>query len=187
MMDVHAHPPDSADAALFAHTLNCQAQLPADFRVDAGPGRTEHAQSLLRAVTMIEDMGLNEHHEHEELLPFNLRMEAKLDLNLLLLGRVLEQTLPALPVRSVRWSIRGARLGRLDDDGATPASGSEGILQIQLCHWLPEPLELPARVLAADAGYLWLRFPELTAALHDALERHLFRQHRRQIAQARMG
>jgi len=178
----------STDAALFDHVLSCEASLPADFSPDAGRGRLAHAQSLLRAVAMIEDMGAHERpHEHDELPPFNQRMEAKLDLNLLLLGRVLEQTTPALPVRGVRWSLRGARLQHLEGDEPHPAPGSEGVLRIQLCDWLPEPLQLPARVLAADAAHLWLRFPAFTSALSDALERHLFRQHRRQIARVRMG
>jgi len=179
-------PAHDADAVLFGHALSCQAQCPADFSTDAGPFRPAHAQSLLRAVAMVEDMGMPEHpHEHDELTPFNLRMEAKLDLGLLLLGRVLEQTTSALPVRNVRWSRCGARLQTPRSTAQFP--GTEGILRLQLCDWLPEPLELPACVLAADAEHLWLRFPAFPPALGDALERHLFRQHRRQIAQARMA
>jgi len=176
----------NADAALFDHILRCEADLPADFSANAGPARLEHAQSLLRAVAMIEDMGMHGgQHEHDELPPFNQRMEAKLDLNLLLLGRVLEQTTPALPVRGVRWSLRGVRLGRLERDVPPPPVETAGVLRIQPCEWLPEPLQLPAHVLAVGAEHLWLRFPAFPPALADALERHLFRQHRRQIARVR--
>jgi len=176
-----------AEAALFEHVLSCQAQCPANFSVESGPGRPAHAQSLLRAVAMIEDMGMHERqHEHEDLAPFNQRMEAKLDLNLLLLGRMLERTTPALPMRHVRWSLRGACLQYLENEASRPVPDTEGILSIQPCDWLPESLELPARVLAADTGHLWLRFPAFPPALSDALERHLFRQHRRQIARVRM-
>jgi len=178
-------PVHSADAVLFNHALNFEAPLPADFSPGAAPGRPAHAQSLLHAVAMIEDMGHGHQHEHDELAPFNQRMEAKLDLNLLLLGRVLEQTTPALPVRHVRWSLRGARLQWLEDETLLPAVATEGSLRIQLCDWLPEALQLPARVLAADTAHIWLHFPAFAPALNDALERHLFRQHRRQIAQAR--
>jgi len=176
----------NAEVALFDHVLSCEADLPADFSPGAGRGRPAHAQALLRAVAMIEDMGAHERqHEHDELPPFNQRMEAKLDLNLLLLGRVLEQTTPFLPVRHVRWSLRGARLQWLEDEARLAMVETEGTLRIQLCDWLPEPLQLPARVLAADSAHIWLHFPAFAPALSDALERHLFRQHRRQIARVR--
>ena len=62
--------------------------------------------------------------------------------------------------------------------------GTAGQFRIQPCDWLPEALVLPARVAAADAGSrtLWLHFDPLTPGLTQALERHLFRVHRREIA-----
>ena len=39
----------------------------------------------------------------------------------------------------------------------------------------------------AGAHFLWLRFEPMSDALEMALERHLFRLHRRQIAQARLA
>jgi len=174
-----------AEAELFGHVLSCEILLPADFTPGAGRARPEHALALLRSLAVIEDMGMMEQgqHESDELPPFGARMEAKLDLGLLLLGRILEQTRPALPERRVRWSIRGARL-QCPAPAPLPAM-TEGLLRLQLCDWLPEPLELPACVLGGDTDHLWLQFPAFPCGLHDALERHLFRQHRRQIAQAR--
>ncbi|HEY9253827.1 MAG TPA: PilZ domain-containing protein, partial [Stenotrophomonas sp.] len=56
--------------------------------------------------------------------------------------------------------------------------------------WLPEAIELPVRVLAEAASgtggcFLWLQFDDLEPGLEAALERHLFRLHRRQIAETR--
>ncbi|WP_267119406.1 PilZ domain-containing protein, partial [Xanthomonas sacchari] len=60
---------------------------------------------------------------------------------------------------------------------------------LQPSDWLPDHLELPVRVLAeaATAGVvqLWLRFETQPPGLEEALERHLFRLHRRQIADSR--
>jgi len=185
-MNAQTDPAAAAEAALFAHCLSFEAHLPADFIAGDGPGRLTQAQSLLRALALVEDMGIDDAPgEHDDTPTSSQRMEAKLDLSLLLLGRVLEQTRPTLPMRRVRWSLRGVRL----HEANTPPLpiGAGGVLHIQPCDWLPEPLELPAQVLATNAErQLWLRFPEFPFALRDALERHLFRQHRRQIAQARL-
>jgi len=186
-MTIQPPPVHPAEAALFDDILSQQACLPTAFVPGASEGRLSQAENLLRSLALIEDHGCKGRQSaSDDESPFEQRLESKLDLNLLLLGRLLEHAAAPLPARNVRWSIRGARLEWLDDEGST-APGTEGILQIQLCHWLPEPLELPARVLTADLDHLWLRFPDFSSALHDALERHLFRQHRRQIAQARMG
>ena len=62
--------------------------------------------------------------------------------------------------------------------------------RLQPCDWLPDHIDLPVVIVAeaangAGAHYLWLRFEGLSDALEMALERHLFRLHRRQIAEAR--
>jgi len=182
MPSMTEHP---TEATLFDGILSHQACLPAAFVPGQIPGRPGHAESLLCALALIED----HHHEdgqneHEEGTSCSQRLEAKLDLNLLLLGRLMEQATIPLPMREVRWSIRGARLQHADTTGLPV--GTQGVLQIQPCDWLPERLELPAHILAEDGGqWLWLSFPAFAPGLCDALERHLFRQHRRQIAQAR--
>jgi hypothetical protein len=62
---------------------------------------------------------------------------------------------------------------------------------VQAAEWLPSPLILPATVIALEpegsSGLhaLWLRFESLTPALEAALERHLFRVHRRAVAESR--
>jgi len=177
----------SADAALFENILHCEVTAPAAFVPGAGPGRLEHAQSLLRSLALIEDQRpADNQSERDENHASGQRLEAKLDLSLLLLGHLLEHT--GTPLRSCRvcWSIRGARLEHSGHGEYSP--GDAGILKIQPCDWLPEALELPASVLAVETGHaLWLRFPTFAPALADALEQHLFRQHRRQVAQARTG
>ena len=54
---------------------------------------------------------------------------------------------------------------------------------------VPDSLELPATVLATASAegrrWLWLRFADLPPGLEDALERQLFRMHRREVAARR--
>jgi len=175
----------SAEAVLFDNILSYESCIPALFMPGAGEGRPDHAQSLLHSLALIEERGFEDgQNERDEQPAFRQRVEAKLDLNLLLLGRLLEQALTPPGARVVRWSIRGARIE--DPEAADALIGSAGILQIQPCDWLPESLELPASVFAVEPGHwTWMRFPTFAPSLHDALERHLFRLHRRQIALSR--
>jgi len=176
----------TAENTLFDNLLSYETCLPATFMPGQGLGRLGHAESLLNSLALVEDHRLSEdsQSERDEGSLFSQRLEAKLDLNLLLLGRLLQQARAPLPARKVRWSIRGVRLEQPDTTELTP--GIKGILQIQPCDWLPESLELPASVLAIEPGqWLWLCFPTFAPSLNDTLERHLFRQHRRQIAQSR--
>lgn len=180
----------AAEAGLFGETLSCEAVLPADFAADGGQGRLPQAEALLRGLAQVEDLRSEEAGEEKrgELPQLAQRMDAKLDLMLVLLSRLVRQSERPLPPRALRWSARGLRL-RLDADAPAPAADTAGTLRLQPSDWLPDELELPAIVAAsaADASghWLWLRFPALPPGLEEVLERHLFRMHRRQIAEAR--
>jgi len=70
------------------------------------------------------------------------------------------------------------------------ASGTNGIVTVQPAAWLSDQIELPATVLDQVEGsqglqHVWLQFDALNAGLAEAMDRHLFRLHRRQIAEAR--
>lgn len=176
---------DAADAVLFGDTLSCEDAQRAAFvmrPLDALQAEAAclRAEASLRAIAVIEDTGGEE--DDAPLSPALRRLEVRLDLIMALLGAQLRQAHvdPQLPLR---WSAIGARIPT-----AEPlAEGSSGLFRLQATAWLPEPLELPAVVIAclpaaSGAMDLWLRFGPLTAAVTAALERHLFRQHRRAIA-----
>lgn len=177
-----------AESALFDETLSCEVDLPADFLRGSGGARASVAEQLLRSVALVEDNRSDEKDERGENSLGQQRIEAKLDLVLLLVGRLVRQQGDALPLRPLRWSRRGIRLQLGPRSGA--AVGSQGIVRLQPSDWLPDHVDLPVQVLAeaadgAGGHYLWLRFAELGEGLEMALERHLFRLHRRQIADAR--
>jgi len=176
----------SADAELFADTLSCQLQLPAGFRAGTDAGAHSTAETLLRSLGQVEDLRSEEASEDRGELPLLVqRMDAKLDLMLALIGRLVRQSDSGLTQSMVHWSVRGIRIS-----GATShAPGTSGSVCLQPSDWLAELVQLPATVLASASDghvcWLWLRFAPLAPGLHDALERHLFRLHRRQIADAR--
>ena len=64
------------------------------------------------------------------------------------------------------------------------------MVRLQPSDWLPDHIDLPVEVIAEAADgsgghFLWLRFQRLGDGLEMAMERHLFRLHRRQVAEAR--
>ncbi|WP_312239170.1 PilZ domain-containing protein [Stenotrophomonas sp.] len=180
-----------AESELFDETLSCEVALPAEFRLGSAVVRPGSAETLLRSVALVEDSrGDDGHDERGEATAQLQRLEAKLDLTMVLLGRLVRQSTQDLDLRPLRWSRRGIRLEQGMRTGAT--AGSLGVIRLQPCDWLPDHIDLPVSVLAeaatgAGAHFLWLRFEPMSDALEMALERHLFRLHRRQIAQARLA
>lgn len=177
-----------AEHALFDGALTCDVVLPARF--DAGQRALMQAPSeaLLKGLAVAEDVRGEDPEERKESTPTQQRIEAKLDLVLSLLGRLSRRHEAALPVTGLRWSHRGIRL----DAASLPAcaSGTPGIVTVQPATWLSDQIELPATVLDHVEGsqglfHLWLQFDALNAGLAEALDRHLFRLHRRQVAEAR--
>lgn len=178
-----------AESELFDETLSCEVALPAEFRIGSAVIRPGTAETLLRSVALVEDArGDDGHDERSDATLQVQRLEAKLDLVMVLLGRLVRQSAQDLPLRPLRWSRRGIRLEQGSRSGAAP--GSMGVIRLQPCDWLPDHIDLPVVIVAeaangSGAHYLWLRFERLSDALEMALERHLFRLHRRQIAEAR--
>ncbi|WP_028839334.1 PilZ domain-containing protein [Thermomonas fusca] len=179
---------EHADAALFGDALACEDLQRAAFvpqQLDPAWLETvcSRAEIHLSAIAIIED-SRNEEEEGPQGLALR-RIEAKLDLLLTLVGNLNAQA-NADPRVLLRWSAQGVRMPA----GNACVEGSTGLFRMQATPWLPEPLVLPAVVLAcapSDDGTpsQWLQFAPLPDATRAALERHVFRQHRRAIAELR--
>lgn len=177
-----------AEHALFDGALTCDVVLPVRF--DAGQRAVMQAPSeaLLKGLAVAEDVRGDDPDERKEATPTQQRIEAKLDLVLSLLGRLARRHEEVLPVTALRWSHRGLRL-----DAVAPSlhtAGTRGVVTLQPATWLSDQVELPATVLEHVQGthglhHLWLQFEGLNPGLAEAMDRHLFRLHRRQIAEAR--
>lgn len=177
------------DTQLFDQTLSCDLVLPVAFEPGTEPAAAAQAESLLLSLAQVEDLrGEDALDDKKESSAAMQRVDAKLDLILALLGRLARQSMRMPPPRALRWSARGLRLELPAASGIAP--GTAGMAALQVSDWLPDRLELPATVLgeaelAPRRHALWLAFPSLTAGLEEALDRHLFRLHRRQIAESR--
>ncbi len=178
----------TAEHALFDDTLGCDVTLPVLFAAGKAVTRPGSAEMLLRSVALVEDSRSSDDGDERSDGSAQLqRLEARMDLALVLLGRLLQQSSPGLPQRTLRWSRHGLRLDLEQATGLSP--GVQGVVQLQPADWLPDHIELPATLLAeqphADGSQVWLRFTGLSDNLNAAVERHLFRLHRRQIADSR--
>ncbi|SDR12998.1 Atypical PilZ domain-containing protein, cyclic di-GMP receptor [Pseudoxanthomonas sp. CF385] len=178
-----------AEHALFDGALTCDVVLPVRFTLGARPVMQGPAEALLQGLAVAEDVRGDDPDDRKEATPSQQRIEAKLDLVLSLLGRLARRQDDMLPVTSLRWSHRGLRLDIASPLGAD--TGADGVVTLQPATWLSDHIELPARVLAQVEGlnthHLWLQFEGLGAGLAEAMDRHLFRLHRRQVAEARQS
>jgi hypothetical protein len=176
--------PAEADALLFGDSLACEvlrpaAVLPRPRHPD--PALAASGEALLRALAVLEDGQRPEEPDGDD--HALARVEAKLDLLTTLVASLVRQH-DGDPVRPLTWSARGACLELPD-----PPAGGVGLLRVRPADWLPSSLVLPATEIAREAGAqgvrCWLRFDPMPPGLESALERHLFRIHRRAVAESR--
>ncbi|MBB3344463.1 PilZ domain-containing protein [Luteimonas sp. RC10] len=179
--------PAEAEARLFGDALSCELDLPVAIEPADGAGRQAEAITLLSALAHIEDLRKDDGSEdHGDLPLLAQRMDAKLDLILALLGRLARRD-DGLVDRRLHWSCHGLRVDL--EPGQPLPPGAAAIVRLQPADWLPDHLALPATVVACEQGHagtrVWLAFAGLRADLVEALDRHLFRLHRRQVAEQR--
>jgi len=180
----------TADAALFDDAIACDEVRQASFI----PGEQDQAcsqlhnargEAFLQAVAVVEDSRSEDPDEHTPAGLVLSRIEARLDLLTNLVAALVQYRGHSDNGQQLRWSALGACL-RVPE---AVDAGAAGTFQIQPVDWLPQTLQLPASVVACaqenDGARLWLRFEGLSPGLSSALERHLFRVHRRAIAESR--
>ena len=167
------------DALCYMEVLPVQFK-PQEFEESVTDQALDRAESLLRMMAQLEESYVE---DTDDRANADLhRIEAKLQLTLELIGALVAQSAPILPTHKVRWSRRGVSF----EQSKTFTEGTTGLINLQPVPWLPHLLSLPCQVLASREGdgafTLWLAFEPLPQSLETAIERHLFRRHRRSIA-----
>lgn len=184
---------DTIQTMTFGDSLTCQevrpvAFVPGDLDENARRVACLRSEALLRAIALAEDSRSDESDERGTQELALQRVEAKLDLLTALVATLVGNSEPQDRPQPIHWSALGVCMA-VEDVAADIAPGTIGVFRVLPCDWLPQALELPAVVLASvtdGAGrQLWLRFQGLPTTLGSALERHLFRVHRRAIAESR--
>lgn len=192
-VDLPTLTPEQAHEALFGDILTLHETRSATFLPGALDDVTRErlalqGEALLRGLAVIDDGAPRVEDPEQPADPALLRLEAKLDvLTLLMTGFAAAQGAIDAPV-ALTWSARGAEV---QVRGAF-AVGTVGTFRMSASEWLPTPLVVPATVVASASGdggddvtRVWLRFGPLSPSLADALERHVFRIHRREVAEIR--
>jgi hypothetical protein len=158
-------------------------------------------RALPRALDRFEIMGLDESNalllqaciaveEHpardltEDLGPLAgelARLDFKLNLLLQLMSKLVSQDRPPAPSR-IKFNALGASWTATDP---LPSVGDLGVLRVQLRSSLPQPLELPAEVIAVHGTTVRGRFPQLPEGTVELVQKLAFLRHRRHVAEAR--
>ena len=115
------------------------------------------------------------------------RLEFKLNILLRLTADLAVQHNPLPPRQPVRLSSRGLEwIG-----AAVPKIGTAGLAALYINPALPQPLKIPCTVVGERTlegrRVAQLRFEGLSEAVADALEKLIFRHHRRLIAGAKLA
>ncbi len=142
---------------------------------------TERNVRVLQACAAIEEHGGSD--KPEEPSPDVQRLDLKINLLLDLVGQLLVSNHPRPTGVPIRFNALGA-IWR----GATPLpeAGTQGVAEIYLRDFLPDPLRLVGRITSVTPdGQIKARFNPPNETIADLMEKLIFRQHRRQVAGSR--
>jgi hypothetical protein len=180
---------EGVDTVVLYDELAYQDVLPVQWQASARPcdrfeltGLEEGNLLLLQACVAMEEHPARD--KNEDLGPLAgeiARIDFKLSLVLQLLSRLVQREPMPAPC-PIQFNALGASWAPL---GAPPPVGSHGLLRIELRSSLPQPLELPAEVAALEGSTVQVRFPELSEAVAELIQRLAFLRHRRHIAGVR--
>ncbi len=172
----------------FEQRLSSEEQLHADCEPLAWPPAQEILQwladrnaNVLATLASLEERRTDHGDEESPLMQEILRMDAKLTALVEIVNQMLAPSASLPPRQMLRFNAVGAVLPN------TLVPKGEGMLlriRFDACRSLP--LELPARVSRSlDQGRSFVEFTLHGDATSDAIERLVFRHHRRKVAGAR--
>ena len=139
--------------------------------------------TALHAIAVLENPAHERELEHTASVDFTAaRLEAKMDMLLQWVGRLLLTQNPMPPSTDI---ILGSQSIAWKCPIALQAE-QLGVLTLYLAPSLPMPLQLPVQIIACGSGQARAKLLHLSPEAQDALDRSLFRHHRRAL-QARSG
>jgi len=180
---------DAVDTVVLYNELAYHDVLPIQWRSREQPlsrfelaGLEETNVVVLQACVAMQEQPAREHGEDAGPLANELaRLDFKLNLVLQLLGKLVSrERMPA--ATSAHFNAHGASWTAI---GPVPAVGERGVLRLYLHETLPQPLELPAVIVAVEGALVRAHFEELADSVGELIQRLAFLCHRRDVADAR--
>jgi hypothetical protein len=111
------------------------------------------------------------------------RLDSKLNVLMAMLDQLLQRGADLPPRSRVRFNAVGALLPA----ALWPAGQVHGLVRLHFDGCLALPLELPAqRAQESDTDHVFVAFESIDEATCDAIERLVFRHHRRKVAERRL-
>ncbi|NNF51010.1 MAG: hypothetical protein HKN59_01100 [Gammaproteobacteria bacterium] len=141
------------------------------------------AARLMKAMAAIEEHTRDTSDEASSISQELHRLEGKLDLVLSIVAHMSNAQLALPPAGPVMVRATGLHWHQPPPD-LKPGDGEKGVAAIYFYPGMPLPVRLPAKVTVLEDGSMMLVFAGLTAEVRNALERHVFRHHRRAVARA---
>ncbi|WP_199096895.1 PilZ domain-containing protein [Dyella sp. ASV21] len=112
------------------------------------------------------------------------RLDSKLNVLMAMLDQLLRRNVELPPRHSVCFNAVGAVLPRV----IWPEGSDFAVVHLHIDGCLALPLELPARLLQErDKDHVFVAFETMDEVTRDALERLVFRHHRRKVAGRRLA
>ncbi len=171
-----------ADRLPFAWT---QGEIPEGLALDR---MNEAALRVFDALSAVEEVVREPTDDPAYLVQEIGRLERKIDLLISLMGTVIGGGEKIPDARAVTVHATGIEWHDEDDP---PPVGQTGTVLVYPHPATPLALRLPARVVLStrqeDRFWIGAEFVELEPNVRDALHRHVFRHHRRQVARAKDG
>lgn len=184
--------PAEADGVLFDGTTHCDEELPLGWSAAAGARPELQADTntgVLKVLSLLEEhVGEGKDDGAQQRESEFSRIDAKIDLLLGVVGRLLAIHQPPPPAATIHFSCRGLVWSGAPEE---LREGVRGRVLVHLHPAIPQPLEFGASVLAVDEAMkprrAWIAFDPLPPGLSALLERHTFRRHRRAVAGLRQS
>lgn len=147
----------------------------------------ESNEEILRVIAALDEHHMDAGDEEAQYLSQDLaRIESKLDLLLDMVAHMLASQLAVPSQLPIRMTARAIQWRQAEPP---PAPGHQVLLDLYLHRKFPRPLVLLGAVQdvqqAHDGFLVTVKFEHMSESVQNWLEKLIFRQHRRSVAQAR--
>ncbi len=183
----------NSDTNPLADSLVYEDMLPLFWsaRVDGSPPVnlarvSEHNEHVMRCVNLLGEQIKEKIDEVSETESALMRLDAKVNLLLEMVSNLSRDRIDLPEVNKVRLASGGMEWWCQKN---TPAAGDNIWVTLHIDSRIPESLKLAARVISVSAdefgSRVAVRFEEVGEVVQDQLEKMIFRNHRRKVAQSR--